>query len=163
MKETTNIHGTDEGNLTAVLPSHRMRREAKALEIIKAMRPMQAKPSEYFHVPTEREEALQDRIDAPEHIYFVYSAGRVKIGYSTNWRARVDAVCQGCGHEAALVLVMPGDRKMEQGYHSLFHESRESGEWFRLDGNVRRFLDLYASAEGREVLKLAHDGFLEIA
>lgn len=137
----------------------RLRREAKALETIKAMR---REPAEYLHTMSERDLALQALLDAPSHIYFVYSAGRVKIGYSTNWRARVDAVCQGCGHEAQLILVMTGDREMEKGYHALFSDYQESGEWFRLDGDLRRFLDRYASADGREILKLAHEGFLEL-
>ena len=105
--------------------------------------------------------AKQELLDAPSHVYFIYSAGRVKIGFSTRWQGRVDEVCQGCGHESELILVMPGDRKMERDYHTLFSASRETGEWFRLDGDVRRFLDLYASAEGREVLNLAHDGFIK--
>lgn len=137
----------------------RLRREAKAIEIVKAMRP---EPFEVLTpILTEREHQIQECMDAPSHIYFIYSAGRVKIGFSTNWRDRVDAVCQGCSHHAELVLVMPGEHEMEQGYHSIFAESRESGEWFRLEGNVRRFLDRYASDVGKEALDLAHQDFLE--
>jgi hypothetical protein len=137
----------------------RQRREAKAIETIKAMRPKSGEM--IFCSPSPEDEALRELVEAPEHIYFIYSAGRVKIGFSTNWRVRVDAVCQGCSHHAELVLVMPGTREMEQGYHALFAGSREGGEWFRLEGNMRRFLDRYASAYGRELLDLAHEDFLE--
>lgn len=94
-------------------------------------------------------------LSAPSHIYFIYSAGRVKIGYSTNWRSRVDQVCRGCSHPAELILVIPGDRQWERGCHNLFAAYREGGEWFRCEGKVREFLQLYASREGREILELA--------
>lgn len=94
--------------------------------------------------PTERE-ARQQWIDAPEHVYFIYSAGRVKIGYSTDWFKRMETICVACPHQAELILVMPGNRKMERGYHALFSDYRETGEWFRLDGDLRRFLDMNAS------------------
>jgi hypothetical protein len=131
----------------------RLRREAKALEVVKAMRPRR-EPQEFFSVPSEEAAALQALLDAPEHIYFIYSAGLVKIGYSTDWRTRVDTVCRGCAEPAELLLVMTGDRKMEQQYHVLFSESREGGEWFRLEGNVRRFLERYATPAGKEILEL---------
>lgn len=104
---------------------------------------------------------LKELHDAPSHIYFVYSAGLLKIGFSTNWLARVDAVCQGCPHYACVVLVMPGDRKMEQGYHALFSEYRENGEWFRFEGKMREFIMRYAGEIGREDLQSAEDHFRE--
>ena len=111
---------------------------------------------------TNSRECLQELLDAPEHVYFIYSAGLVKIGYSTNWRARFDDIYQGCSHHAELILVMPGDRKLERDYHTLFAESRMGGEWFRLEGNVRRFLEIYASEVGRENLEFSHQDFLEM-
>lgn len=102
---------------------------------------------------------IADLHNAPSHVYFIYSAGLVKIGFSTNWTARVDSVCQGCPHYACLVLVMPGDRKMERGYHALFGDYRESGEWFRCEGKIREFLMHYASDMGKDDLQAAEDAF----
>jgi hypothetical protein len=52
---------------------------------------------------------------------------------------------------------MPGDRKMEAGYHALFHEYRETGEWFRCEGKVREFLERFAGPSGREALNAAFE------
>ena len=99
--------------------------------------------------------AIESRLAAPSHIYFIYSAGLVKIGYSTEWRSRVERVCNGCPHPAALILVIPGDEQQERGFHAMFAAYRERGEWFRCEGKVREFLQRYASPEGREILELA--------
>lgn len=114
---------------------------------------------------TETVPSLVDLHNAPSHIYFIYSAGLVKIGFSTNWLARTDAVCQGCPHYACVVLVMPGSRNIEAGYHALFSDYRENREWFRCDGKLREFLLLYASDVGKEDLLAAeahfHEGALQ--
>lgn len=107
------------------------------------------------------EEELRALIEAPAHVYFVYSAGLVKIGFSTNWRARTDAVCQGCADYAELIMVMTGGRDLEQGYHTLFHEYRHQGEWFRCEGKMREFLMHYATEEGRDALTLAEESYRE--
>lgn len=107
------------------------------------------------------EDELRALAEAPSHVYFIYSAGLVKIGYSTNWPARTDAVCQGCADHAELILVMTGDRKMERGYHALFSDYHHQGEWFRCEGKVREFLMHYASEQGREALILAEETYRE--
>ncbi len=140
------------------LHERRALREAKAIEVVKSIgRP--ARPGKL----SPRDLELQEILDQPSHIYFIYSAGRVKIGYSTNWRARVDAVCQGCPHHAEMILVMPGDLKMERDYQALFHEYREVGEWFRCEGKMREFLQHFSSQTGREVLEMAELHFAEMS
>lgn len=108
-------------------------------------------------VPTADE--LNECFDAPSHVYFIYSAGLVKIGYSTEWETRVRSVRQGCAHHSELVLVMPGDQQMEAGYHDLFAAYREGGEWFRCEGKMREFLLKFASRDGVENLKFAEYHF----
>jgi len=142
------------------LHERRAIREARAVEVIKSIRPPPPEP--YTGKLSPREIELMEILDQPSHIYFVYSAGRVKIGYSTNWRSRVDAVCQGCPHHAELILVMPGDMKMERGYQALFHEYHESGEWFRCDGKMREFLQHFSSEVGRDALEMAEAHFAEL-
>lgn len=140
--------------------SHERRsiREARALEIVKSICP----PAVSRPVGlTGRDLEIQEILEQPSHVYFIYSAGRVKIGYSTNWRSRTEAVCQGCPHHAELILVMPGDMKLERGYQALFHEYRESGEWFRCDGKMREFLYKFASETGREILEMAELDFAD--
>lgn len=128
--ETANIHRTEASNLTEVLPRLRLGREE-----------------------------LTELLEAPSHVYFIYSGGFLKIGFSTNWRERVDGVCQGCVHPAEMVLVMPGDRSMEAEYHALFHEYRFDREWFRCEGKVREFLLRFTTEVGREVFTLAEESF----
>lgn len=141
--------------------TRRRAREAKAIAVIKAMRP---EPTEPF-VPTftRRELELVELLDAPSHIYFIYSGGLVKIGFSTNWRKRVESVCQGCPEHAEMIMVMTGDRQMEAGYHALFGEYRVRGEWFRCEGKMREFLHRFTTPEGRENLELAEASFAEEA
>lgn len=105
---------------------------------------------------------IRELAEAPSHIYFVYSAGLVKIGYSANWPARVDSVCQGCPDHAELILVMPGDRQMERGYHALFHEYSHRGEWFRCEGKMREFLVRFASPESVDALVLAEEDYASL-
>jgi hypothetical protein len=105
-------------------------------------------------------DAIEELLEAPSHVYFIYSAGLVKIGYSTDWQSRLNQVRRGCAHHAELILVMPGDRKMEADYHGLFDEYRERGEWFRCDGKMREFLERFASKEGLENLELAESAYV---
>jgi hypothetical protein len=109
------------------------------------------------------EDELRALADAPSHIYFIYSAGLVKIGFSTNWPARTDAVCQGCADHAELILVMTGGRDLERGYHNLFRDYHHQGEWFRCEGKMRQFLMNYAPEEGRDALVLAEEAHKEAA
>lgn len=105
----------------------------------------------------QSEAELRALAEAPSHVYFIYSAGLVKIGFSTNWPARTDAVCQGCADHAELIMVMTGGRDLERGYHALFRDYHHQGEWFRCDGKVRDFLMHYAPEEGRDALILAEE------
>jgi hypothetical protein len=100
-------------------------------------------------------------VNAPSHVYFIYSAGLIKIGFSTNWFQRFEDISQGCAYPAELVLVMPGDRKMEAGYHALFGDYRMNREWFRCEGKVREFLVRFSTPEGRENLELAEASFAD--
>ncbi len=111
------------------------------------------------HQPSDADLAIWAA--APEHVYFVYSAGRVKIGYSRDWLRRVDRIANGCPHHCEPILVVPGGREHELQFHELFADLRVTGEWFLYDGNLRRFLDLYASSDARDALDLAHESYLE--
>lgn len=116
---------------------------------------------EVSRAPSPNERTLRELMDEPSHVYFIYSAGMVKIGYSTDWLRRTDAVCQGCPHDARVVLVLTGDRRMESAYHALFSDYRTNGEWFRCEGKMREFLMLYCTTTGREDLQLAEESYEE--
>lgn len=130
MSETANIQRTGETNLTPVLPRPRLTGDE-----------------------------IRELAGAPAHVYFIYSGGLIKIGYSSNWVQRLEDISQGCPHPAEMILVMPGDREMEAGYHKLFAEYRMNREWFRCEGKMRDFLMHFSSPEGRENLELAEQSF----
>jgi hypothetical protein len=113
--------------------------------------------------PSPNEPTLRELMDEPSHVYFIYSAGLVKIGFSADWLSRTDRICGAGPHEARVILVMPGDRKMEAGYHALFSDYRANGEWFRCEGKMREFLMAFATDVGREELQLAEEDFKEEA
>jgi len=100
-------------------------------------------------------EWLQARVDAWEAwvaagreggvaqtgIYFVVGAEWVKIGYSRSPVARLTHLQQASPYELRIVLVLPGGIEREPEVHARFAEQRERGEWFRLEGALREFLE----------------------
>lgn len=114
--------------------------------------PGQKDPSESPANPSDCR-TLAAALEAPEHVYFIYSDGAVKIGYSSQWLVRTMRVIDSCPAGAELILVMPGSRRDEAAWHRLFADSRLHGEWFSYEPDLKRFLHRYASPTGREILE----------
>lgn len=72
--------------------------------------------------------------------YFVIdeTRGVVKIGRSCRPYDRVEALQTGSATPLRIVLVLQGDRELE--LHERFVRQRQSGEWFRLDDELERFI-----------------------
>lgn len=66
-------------------------------------------------------------------VYFVRAkaAGRIKIGYTSNLRARMDMLQTGCPEPLELFGTAIGGRKLERQIHEALAEFRLDGEWFR--------------------------------
>lgn len=80
------------------------------------------------------------RIQA-SRVYFLYSAGHVKIGFSEDSRIRI-ANLAGCSPlPATLILQFGGTRVTERELHDRFHQDRGNGEWFRLSPTLRAYFD----------------------
>ena len=69
-------------------------------------------------------------------VYFVRRGDLVKIGYSSDVRTRVRNLESMGGGGFDEVVVTPGDRAKEAGYHRQFKELRSTGEWFRCEGPI---------------------------
>src|SRR4051812_23863140 len=100
---------------------------------------------------------LPPHYDAPhgQFVYFMYSAGTIKIGYSRSPESRE----RGLGHHSpfppVIVLVINGTVEDEQALHIRFYEDRICGEWFALSPALRDYLKARLCDEGRATLERA--------
>lgn len=94
-----------------------------------------------------------------DFIYFAYSAGRIKIGYSQLVSGRIKQLATSAPFKPILVLVIPGKRGDEQDLHIRFHEDRLHGEWFRISDTVREYLRPRLCDIGRDTLDRAEGEF----
>lgn len=66
-------------------------------------------------------------------VYFLQMGanGPVKIGYSTNLKARITAISQGLPYYPTLLLTLDGGRELELRLHRALHRSHIRLEWFK--------------------------------
>lgn len=112
-------------------------------------------PGSHFcvvHIPTKREYRFDEeytylrRQKKSGWVYFVLAVGseRIKIGKSTNIRARLAGMKTDCPHELLPLVVMPcGDPdEMEKMLHWSLDEDRVRGEWFDFSDQVIAMMEL---------------------
>lgn len=82
-------------------------------------------------------------------VYFARMGDNVKIGTSTNLKARMQSFYLSLGD---VLLIIPGAEDVEDAFHQRFAASRIEGdgrrELFRIDARLRHFLGLQRSATG---------------
>ena len=126
MEETTNIHGTDDGSFTVVLPdrggSWPLQRESKY-------------PAAHTFKNIER---LGDKQRKTHVVYFVFCAGFVKIGTTSSLKKRMSAIQMCAPWQTRVVGIVPGGRSTEQFLHYVYKEHAIGGEWFRLGDDMRQ-------------------------
>jgi len=100
---------------------------------------------------------LPAHADAPrnEFVYFAYSAGRIKIGYSTGTEGRIKQLRASGAFPPILIMVMPARLGDEQDLHVSFHLDRLHGEWFNLSKELRAYLRKRLCDIGRATLDRA--------
>ncbi|WP_375048912.1 GIY-YIG nuclease family protein [Bradyrhizobium sp. 8-10B] len=161
--DLSNAPGTNGRSVTQVLPeTRRARREAKALAIIKAI-PAKVEPMpELVPLIPRRPDPTYTLVGLPNDtlltssvIYFMYSAGRIKIGFSTGLRARHSGLKKAGSFPPVLLLVMPGTGKEERDIHARFKDDRLHGEWFRLSAKLRGYLKMRLCDTGLASLEQA--------
>lgn len=76
-------------------------------------------------------------------VYFIEAEGQglVKVGYSLDPSRRLIHLQNASPHRLRLVMTVAGTPELETHYHGMFALERVSGEWFRVEGPVRRLLD----------------------
>jgi hypothetical protein len=80
-------------------------------------------------------------------VYFVADAhGHVKIGRATDIYVRLAMIQNGQALPVRLLATVPGQKREERETHDRFRSLRVRGEWFRLEGELREFVDALTSA-----------------
>jgi hypothetical protein len=74
-------------------------------------------------------------------IYFIRSQEFVKIGYTDDLNVRLPQLQTGNPHSLELLLIHPGDIKVERELHSAFAEFHYSNEWFTLSEEIKEFIE----------------------
>lgn len=84
-------------------------------------------------------------------VYFVLSKGwtgglALKIGWSTNFRNRLNVLQQSHPFELELLITIPGGtRRQERMLHGRFHAQRIATpigvEWFWFEGPLRKYVE----------------------
>lgn len=140
-EQASNKEGNDGGSVTVVLPTEarRLRREAKAVEIIKNITGDRwRKPAKQEKPPWQQE--IFCELKPNELVYFMYSGGLIKIGYTANIIKRFGEIQNMGSTKVELIAVIPGNKQMEQMLHRMFKADRKHSEWFRLSDDIRKYL-----------------------
>lgn len=87
------------------------------------------------------ERATPDRQKTNGFVYFAKSGDYVKIGFSTKPKWRTDSFLCGNPYGIELLRVVEGTRETETAFHHRFKEYRHRLEWFRLDGELKAWLE----------------------
>jgi hypothetical protein len=143
---------TSGGSVTEVLP--KCRTDTYPFEIIHGDQvPVRPTPTyTYWKHPN-------DTFPLGNIVYFVYSAGRIKIGHSDGLRKRIKILSASCPLPSIVLLVIKGGQPMEQKFHDRFAEDRLHAEWFKLSKKMRGFLRARLCPVGRASLKDAEAHF----
>lgn len=144
---------------------HRLRREAKAIAVIKAMTIEPAQPVFVPMVPPKPEPTFtfwrqpNDTFPMGSIVYFMYSAGRIKIGYSEGLRDRHKSLRSAGPFSPIVLLIMNGTQETERDLHLGFCDDRLHGEWFVLSKQMRTWLMSRLCDVGRASLEKAEAEF----
>lgn len=73
-------------------------------------------------------------------VYFIHAArsGLVKIGVAGNPEQRLRQIQMMSPEPLRIIHTMPGGEPVERELHSRFSGLRSHGEWFRLDGPLKK-------------------------
>lgn len=88
-------------------------------------------------VPEPRHDPLPPiRTKKDGFVYFIRFNDRIKIGYSTNVKRRLESLPH---HE--VLAVIPGTTEEERRCHAAFAHLRDIGEWFRIGQDLLDFIN----------------------
>lgn len=76
-------------------------------------------------------------------VYFIQAGkeAKFKIGITNNIDGRLKQLQTGCPYPLNILAIIPGGRKEEKELHRKFKKYSEIGEWFSLNGDLKKFVD----------------------
>lgn len=74
-------------------------------------------------------------------VYFLLVGSRVKIGFSTNVKKRIEAIRTSCPGKPVLLGTIEGNRRLEASLHKEMKQFRTNGEWFKYAEEVKRKIE----------------------
>lgn len=154
---TMNTQGTSEGSITVALPEERRRSPNYPFAFIdpplEPYDPRRPEPTYTFW------KKANDTFPLGEVVYFIYCAGRIKIGITVSLHKRLETIRSHSPLPAVAVLVVSGGLPAERGFHRRFAAEREHREWFTLSQQMRQFFRARLCPIGRATLKRAEAEF----
>lgn len=109
-----------------------------------------------------RSAGSRDRLTSTDyvpHIYFLYSAGMLKVGTSLYVTKRARSIQGQSALPVTVILTGPGDVKDERELHEILAAYRHHDEWFRITPEVRNMLKGMLCARGWGRFKRAEAQF----
>ena len=74
-------------------------------------------------------------------IYFIANNNCVKIGYTDVPNGRFSQLQTSSPDKLEMLLLLSGGRETETDLHNSFRDLRLSGEWFSLDGPIKKYIE----------------------
>jgi hypothetical protein len=93
------------------------------------------------------------------YIYFVYCAGRVKIGRAVDVEERVSNLSTGCPFKPTLLLSVSASLSGDRTLRARFASDQVHREWFRLSDRLRRYLVARLDDQGLAAFRRAEEEF----
>jgi len=130
------------GNESAIAAAYKLADEALSVPTL---------PKVDLDHPLARQEALMRlRGTSPAWVYFFYCSGAIKIGVSTDVQKRLKNINGGNSNTIYLVGLLPGSFQLEGELKARFDKFATSGEWFRAEPELLRFIDV--NADGKPLI-----------
>lgn len=64
----------------------------------------------------------------------------MKIGFTTDILGRISSMATGHAGKLTLIGAMPGTHQDEKDLHRRFRDLRVRGEWFKFQGELKKFV-----------------------
>jgi hypothetical protein len=93
------------------------------------------------------------------YLYFVYCAGRVKIGRAVNVAERISNLSTGCPFKPTLLLSVSASLSGDRTLRARFSPDQVHREWFRLSDRLRRYLVARLDDQGLTAFRRAEEEF----
>jgi hypothetical protein len=82
-----------------------------------------------------------------DEVYLIRCGGFVKIGYANDVRYRLRTLRLANPHEITLIGSARGGKAAEAELHRRFATYHHRGEWFRIEGTLREFIEQIEKAQ----------------